>query len=297
MALRFDKNKNEKKRINVKVIATGVVAITLIGIVGISIGKFSSGSPVNLGVASDAITSVGKGINDGFSFIKNGFKDVANFKDNSKKVKKLEEENEKLKKNMIASNAKLDKTESLEELKKTLNFVQEEYKATSISASVVGKNDGNWYESFVIGAGKNSGVKKESIVMNGSGLVGIVYEVSNNYSKAISLLDSKASVSFKLAKDANAKGTITQNTTLDNKDSYNSKGYLQGYMFDSSYNVIQGDIITTSGLGFFPDGIPIGEVEKVVDDKDKSLKYVVVKPYVDFKNINDVVVIEPRNIG
>ena len=252
-------------------IATGVVAITLIGIVGISIGKFSSGSPVNLGVASDAITSVGKGINDGFSFIKNGFKDVAN--------------------------AKLDKTESLEELKKTLNFVQEEYKATSISASVVGKNDGNWYESFVIGAGKNSGVKKESIVMNGSGLVGIVYEVSNNYSKAISLLDSKASVSFKLAKDANAKGTITQNTTLDNKDSYNSKGYLQGYMFDSSYNVIQGDIITTSGLGFFPDGIPIGEVEKVVDDKDKSLKYVVVKPYVDFKNINDVVVIEPRNIG
>ncbi|EQE05885.1 rod shape-determining protein MreC [Clostridioides difficile CD45] len=295
--MRFDKNKNEKKRINVKVIATGVVAITLIGIVGISIGKFSSGSPVNLGVASDAITSVGKGINDGFSFIKNGFKDVANFKDNSKKVKKLEEENEKLKKNMIALNAKLDKTESLEELKKTLNFVQEEYKATSISASVVGKNDGNWYESFVIGAGKNSGVKKESIVMNGSGLVGIVYEVSNNYSKAISLLDSKASVSFKLAKDANAKGTITQNTTLDNKDSYNSKGYLQGYMFDSSYNVIQGDIITTSGLGFFPDGIPIGEVEKVVDDKDKSLKYVVVKPYVDFKNINDVVVIEPRNIG
>ncbi|VIF23918.1 Rod shape-determining protein MreC [Clostridioides difficile] len=278
-------------------IATGVVAITLIGIVGISIGKFSSGSPVNLGVASDAITSVGKGINDGFSFIKNGFKDVANFKDNSKKVKKLEEENEKLKKNMIALNAKLDKTESLEELKKTLNFVQEEYKATSISASVVGKNDGNWYESFVIGAGKNSGVKKESIVMNGSGLVGIVYEVSNNYSKAISLLDSKASVSFKLAKDANAKGTITQNTTLDNKDSYNSKGYLQGYMFDSSYNVIQGDIITTSGLGFFLDGIPIGEVEKVVDDKDKSLKYVVVKPYVDFKNINDVVVIEPRNIG
>ncbi|HCQ5684250.1 TPA: rod shape-determining protein MreC [Clostridioides difficile] len=297
MALRFDKNKNEKKRINVKVIATGVVAITLIGIVGISIGKFSSGSPVNLGVASDAITSVGKGINDGFSFIKNGFKDVANFKDNSKKVKNLEEENEKLKKDMIALNAKLDKTESLEELKKTLNFVQEEYKATSISASVVGKNDGNWYESFVIGAGKNSGVKKESIVMNGSGLVGIVYEVSNNYSKAISLLDSKASVSFKLAKDANAKGTITQNTTLDNKDSYNSKGYLQGYMFDSSYNVIQGDIITTSGLGFFPDGIPIGEVEKVVDDKDKSLKYVVVKPYVDFKNINDVVVIEPRNIG
>ena len=29
-------------------------------------------------------------------------------------------------------------------------------------------------------------------------------------------------------------------------------------------------------------------------DKDKSLKYVVVKPYVDFKNIEDVTIIEPR---
>ena len=39
ISLRFDKNKKEKK-INFKVIATGVVAITLIGIVGISIGRY-----------------------------------------------------------------------------------------------------------------------------------------------------------------------------------------------------------------------------------------------------------------
>lgn len=78
----------------------------------------------------------------------------------------------------------------------------------SILVSVVGKNDGNWYESFVIGVGKNLGVKKESIVMNGSGLVGIVYEVFNNYSKVILLLDFKVFVSFKLVKDVNVKGII-----------------------------------------------------------------------------------------
>ena len=39
------------------------------------------------------------------------------------------------------------------------------------------------------------------------------------------------------------------------------------------------------------------EVDKVIDDKNKSMKFVVVKPYVNFKNIDDVVVIEPRNIG
>ncbi|MDU6249889.1 MAG: rod shape-determining protein MreC, partial [Paeniclostridium sordellii] len=46
----------------------------------------------------------------------------------------------------------------------------------------------------------------------------------------------------------------------------------------------------------YPESIPIGEVEKVVDDKDKGLKNVIVKPYANFKDITDVVVIEPRNI-
>ena len=54
-------------------------------------------------------------------------------------------------------------------------------------------------------------------------MVGIVYEVSDNYSKAISLLDTKSSVSFKLLKDSNLKGVITQNSTLDDKENYKTK--------------------------------------------------------------------------
>ena len=68
-------------------------------------------------------------------------------------------------------------------------------------------------------------------------------------------------------------------------------------MFDTSYAVLPGDIVTTSDLGVYPEGIPIGEVDKVIDDKDKSMKFVIVKPYVDFKNVDDVTIIEPRNIG
>ena len=198
---------------------------------------------------------------------------------------------------LLIVNNKLDDVQSLDSLKKALNYIDEKYQAKSISTSVVGKNDGNWYDSFVIGAGRKQGVKDDSIVINGNGLVGIVYEVSDNYSKAISLLDTKSSVSFKLLKDSNLKGVITQNSTLDDKENYKNKGYLYGYMFDSSYNVLPGDVVTTSGLGLYPEGIPIGEVDKVIDDKNKSMKFVVVKPYVNFKNIDDVTIVEPRNIG
>ncbi len=68
-------------------------------------------------------------------------------------------------------------------------------------------------------------------------------------------------------------------------------------MFDSNYDVLPGDVVTTSGLGLFPEGIVIGKVGKVIEDKNNSLKYVIVKPNVDFKNIDDVVIVEPRNIN
>lgn len=296
ISLRFDKNKKEKK-INFKVIATSVVAITLIGIVGISIGRYSGSNPIGGEVVLDIVEPVGKNLNRGFTFLKDNFKDIINYKNNSRKVDSLQKENQKLKEEIISLNSKLDEVQSLENLKKSLNFIDEKYQARSISTRVVGKNDGNWYDSFVIGAGKKQGVKKDSIVMNGNGLVGVVYEVSENYSKAISLLDTKSSVSFKLLKDSKLKGVISQNSTLDDKENYKNKGYLYGYMFDSSYNVLPGDVLTTSGLGIYPKDIPIGEVDKVIDDKNKSMKFVVVKPYVNFKNIDDVVVIEPRNIG
>lgn len=297
ITLKFDKNKNEKKRINVKVIATSIVAITLIGIVGISIGRFSGVNNLNLSVISDTVTVVQENLNKGFSFLKDNFEELINYKKNARKLSGLEEENENLKREIIDLTMRLDEVESLEDLKKTVNFIDESYKANSVASSVVGKNDGNWYDTFVIGVGSSSGVKKESVIMNGKGLVGIVYEVSKNYSKAISLLDIKSSVSFKLLKDSNFKGVITQNTSIPDKESYKDQGLLQGYMFDSTYNVLPGDVVVTSGLGLYPEGIPIGEVDKVIDDKNKSLKYVIVKPYVDFKNIDDVIVVEPRTKG
>ncbi len=275
-------------------IATTTVAITLIGIVGISIGKYSGNNPINLGLIQEGVASIESSFNKGFMFLKGNFSEILNYKKNANKLEDLEKENESLKQEIVELNNKISESQSIQNLKKALNFIPEDYKANMISASVVSKNDGNWYTSFVIGVGSDAGVKKDSLVMNGSGLVGIVYEVSKNYSKAISILDTKSSVSFKLLKNSDYKGVITQDTDISGKEKYKENGYLQGYMFDSSYDVLPGDTLVTSGLGLYPEGILIGKVDKVIDDKNKSLKYVVIKPYADFKNIDDVIVIEPR---
>lgn len=295
--MKFENNNKNKKKVNFKVIATGVVAITLIGIVGMSIGRSGGSNPLGTNVGMTAISTIGSTINSGFTFIKSGFENVINFQKNAKKAEGLEKENSKLQQEVINLQNKLDDVQSLQSLKAALNFVDEKYVAKTLSAKVVSKNDGNWYSSFVVSAGSKDGVKKDSLVMNGNGLVGIVYEVSENYCKVISLLDTKSSVSFKLSKNSEFKGIITYGENIDEKADYRDNGLLQGYMFDSNYDVLPGDVVTTSGLGLFPEGIVIGKVEKVIEDKNNSLKYVLVKPNVDFKNIDDVVIVEPRNIN
>ena len=293
--MKFENNKN-KKKVNFKVVATGVVAITLIGIVGMSMGKYGGSNTIGANVGMDAISTVSSKINTGFSFVKSGVGNIANFHKNAKKAEELEKENSKLQQEIIELQNKLDDTQSLSSLKSALNFIDEKYVASNLSAKVVSKNDGNWYTSFVVSAGSKNGVKKDSLVMNGDGLVGIVYEVSDHYCKAISLLDTKSSVSFNLAKNPAYKGIITYGENIDKEANYRDNGLLQGYMFDSNYDVLPGDIVTTSGLGLYPKGIVIGKIEKVIEDKNNSLKYVVVKPNVDFKNVDDVVIVEPRNI-
>jgi Cell shape-determining protein len=113
-----------------------------------------------------------------------------------KKAEELKEENSKLQQEIIDLQNKLDDTESLDSLKSAVNFIDEKYVESSLAAKVVSKNDGNWYTSFVVAAGSDDGVKKDSLVMNRDGLVGIVYEVSDHYCKVISLLDTKSSVSL-----------------------------------------------------------------------------------------------------
>lgn len=294
MSLRRDKN---KRKINFKVIATGVVAITLIGIVSISIGKNSGNSPFNSNIIMNISSTFENSISSGLSFFGDGFSDILNFKSNAKKVEKLEGENAKLQKQITELKGELEDTTSLEQLKKALNFVDEKYVANQVAAKVISKNDGLWYTNIVMSAGSEDGVKENSLVINGDGLVGIVTEVSLNYSKAITLLDTTSSVSFKLSRDSKSKGIITTGTGIKDEESNREKGLLQGYMLDSDYDVLPGDSVVTSGLGLYPKDIVIGEVTKVTEDKSKSLKYVVVKPNVNFKSVDNVMIIEPRNIN
>ncbi len=283
---KYSKNKKE-------VIAAVSVAITLFLIALFSMSGNNALSKVTSGTM-DALTPSERITGGLFSSIKKNISGMFSYKENIKQIEDLRKENQKLKKELIDMDILEEDLRSLEDLKNAINYVGITNPKSYVSASVVAKNDGNWYESFVIGAGEKDGVEIESIVVTGDGLAGIVYEISSNYSKAISLLNYKSAVSFKVLRKSDYMGVIRKNISVDSAK--NVKGYLVGYMFDMEYDAVPGDILITSGLGMYPEGIPIGEIEQVIEDKKNLVKNIKVRPYVNFKKLDDVMIINPNRI-
>ena len=62
-------------------------------------------------------------------------------------------------------------------------------------------------------------------------------------------------------------------------------------------NILPGDILMTSGLGLYPKGIMIGEVQNVLDEQSSLIRYIRVRPYVDFKTSDKVLVVNPRELN
>lgn len=209
-------------------------------------------------------------------------------------IEKLKKENQELKKT-ISQNLITDADlKELKELKNNLNYVENDSIEQYISTSIIYKNDGNYFTTFVIDAGEANSVKKDSIVVGPNGLLGVIFEVDKHYSKGISILNSKVSISFEALREKEISGVASQNIAFNVKTDL--KGYLKGYLFDKEQILYPGDVLITSGLGLYPGGIQIGEVEEVIEDKANVLRYVKIKPYTNFKTVNKVIVINPREM-
>ncbi len=193
----------------------------------------------------------------------------------------LKEEVAGLKKEIINTKLNRNDFELMKQLEDALNYISPENSGSHITADAIAKDGSNWFNTFTINAGNNQGIAENAVVINGDGLVGKIYEIGDNWSKIVSIVDDSNSVSFKILRDTKYIGIV----------SGNGSGGLNGYLLDPDADVLVGDEIITSGLGMFPEGISIGTVKEVVKDENKLLKTVSVEPYVYFKNIDKVLVI------
>lgn len=235
----------------------------------------------------DSVTFVQKILYTPIGFVKEKVEMFSETKNLYKKYTKLKEKVEKTDL-YYAQIEELQK--EVTELKSTLelNATLSEY--TYINSTVVNRNIGYWYNSLTIDKGSKNGVKKGDAVIVNKGLVGRIINVSN-FSSTVKLLTT-SEISNKISIKITS-GDKKYYGLLVGYDEHNNVYKIEGIV--NSGDIKEGDIVTTTGLtDYFPSGIMIGYVSKIVMDEYDLNSIIEVKPSVSFDDISIVTVLNRK---
>ena len=174
----------------------------------------------------------------------------------------------------------------IEDMRRLLEL-DEKYKYEKIGASIIGKDAGNWFDTFIIDKGYNDGIEVDMNVIAGSGLVGIITNVGPNYANVRSIIDDRNSVS--------AMVLSTSDNCFVNGD-LEMMGKLQVIPFsnltDKKDKVAAGDQVGTSNTSSkYAPGLLIGHINEISNDANNLTKSGTITPAADFEHIKNVLVI------
>lgn len=151
-------------------------------------------------------------------------------------------------------------------------------KYTYLETEIVNSSVNKANNYITINKGRKHGVKPEMGVISHLGVLGVIKDVSENYSVALSILHSKTAVSARLKKNQ-YQGMIT----------WNSKNaeYVQLNDIPNHVNIIEGDtVVTRSSSAIFPANHPIGTISKIQKVEGEYFYKLDVKLFEDFRKIN-----------
>jgi rod shape-determining protein MreC len=153
-----------------------------------------------------------------------------------------------------------------------------------IQGRVINNSTNKQNNYLTLNIGKRSGVHKEMAVISPVGVVGVVKDVSDNFSSVISLLNRNLRISA-MIKRSGYFGSLY----------WDGKNYHYAKLTDLPNHIVvnKGDTVITSGYSaMFPKGEIIGIVDKVENQKGSDFMTVTVRLSVDFKKLDYVMVVK-----
>lgn len=244
-----------------------------------------SGGPINT-VAGYLFVPIQKGISNAGGWLRDRT-------DNFDALQDVQAQNERLQTlvdTLIEENSQLQQDRyELAQLRELYQLDQTYADYEKIAARIIGKDAGNWFSTFIIDRGEKDGILEGMNVIAGSGLVGIVTKVGDNWAQVRSIIDDMSNVSA---------------TVLSTSDPCFVKGDLQ-LMNEGVIKIIQlkteegtvhtGDKVLTSHISDkYQPGILIGYVNDVSLDSNNLTYSGTLTPAVDFEYLQTVLVITER---
>ena len=215
---------------------------------------------------------------------------MGDMKDNFSTLKQLQAENKKLQEQVDAltteNNYLQEERYEYERLQELYKLDQQYAEYEKTAAHVIGKDSGNWFSTFTIDKGSVDGSGVDMNVLSGSGLVGIVTEGGPTWAKVRSIIDDANNISGMVLS--------TSDTCIVSGDlSLMSTGQITFDQMENNDNIVAvGDQIVTSYISDkYLQGILIGSVSEINIDSNNLTRSGYIIPAVDFRNIQEVLVI------
>ncbi len=154
-----------------------------------------------------------------------------------------------------------------------------------VAGYVVGRDPNDVFCSFRVDQGSLSGVHVNDPVITEAGLVGWVSSVSSMYCNVTTILSADTNLS---AQDMVSRDSGVLQSDLALAD----QGLVRLGLLEADNKIQVGDMIVTSGLGGrFPKGLLIGKALEVKNSTTDVSLYATVQPFVDMKDVKDVLII------
>ena len=215
---------------------------------------------------------------------------VRSVRDSFKDKQDLLFENEELKAeldSLTTQNNKLIQDQGeYQRLKELYNLDQTYEDYPKVAATIISKDPGNWYDTFMINKGSDDGIRVDNNVIAGKGLVGIVTEVGSSWATVRSIIDDSSNIS--------AMTLSTLDTCIVKGDlKLMNDGKIKFEQLENNKNEIAvGEEIVTSHISDkYLQGITIGVVSDIKVDSNNLTRSGYLTPVVDFKHLHEVLVI------
>jgi rod shape-determining protein MreC len=191
----------------------------------------------------------------------------------------LRQENNKL----IEENLELKRNESQFIDKPDNRYISESKIDKTISAKVILNSINKSKNIIVINKGELNGITKEMGVISSKGVVGIIKNITDNYSSIVSLLNTDLKINA-ILKNSSTIGSISWNG-LDPR-------IVQLNDIPLSSSIKVGDTIVTGGMSFyFPKGIPIGRIEDYNNTSLEGYYSIDVSIFSDFSSLSNIYIL------
>lgn len=261
-----------------------VIALVILG----GLAAFTAGNRAAVTWVEDAINTVAQPIQ---RFSVRASNSIIDFFERVFKTSDADRENEQLKVRIaqyeIMENELNNLRQENQRLKELLDYADTVEEYERVTAPVIGRSQGIWFNQFTVGAGRNQGVEEDMAVINGAGLVGRVTSVSANTCKVTAIIDSTSDVSVIVERTRDygfVRGLLEAGGGDDT---------MELYFLPMGNDLVPGDVLVTSGAdGVFPRGLSVGSVLEVSrSSEDAEDRYALVSPTVDFLRLEEVVIL------